>query len=106
MIKCLKPGGIAVHTTEFNVSSNSDTVDNKSTVIFRKCDFEEMAINLKFAGHSIDLDFTLGDGEADKFVATPPYEHNAPHLKNLKKNYVKTSYGLVIQKKVTEKLIQ
>lgn len=99
MIKCLKPGGIAVHTTEFNVSSNSDTVDNESTVIFRKCDFREMAINLKAAGHSIDLDFTLGDGEADKFVAIPPYSHNDPVLKTLKKNYVKTSYGLVIQKK-------
>ena len=38
-VKCLKPGGVAVHTTEFNCSSDADTLDNASTVLFRKRDF-------------------------------------------------------------------
>lgn len=36
MLKTLKPGGIAVHTTEFNLSSNEDTITEGDNVIFRK----------------------------------------------------------------------
>lgn len=41
-LDCLKPGGWAVHTTELNLSSNDDTVDNHETVLFRRRDFEEL----------------------------------------------------------------
>ena len=37
-MSCLKPGGVAVHTTEFNLVSNDATVDNDGTVLFRKRD--------------------------------------------------------------------
>ena len=38
----LKPGGVAVHTTEYNVYSNTETIDHEGTVLFRKRDFEEL----------------------------------------------------------------
>lgn len=97
MLACLKPGGIAVHTTEYNVTSNTNTLDHLPVVLFRRCDFEEMAEELKSRGCFIDIDFTLGDGEADLFVDTPPYKHN-PHLKFQFGGYVSTSIGLIIQK--------
>ena len=34
-LKTLKPGGWAVHTTEYNISSNDQTLDNANTVVFR-----------------------------------------------------------------------
>ncbi|MGR4870360.1 hypothetical protein ACIPRI_16065 [Variovorax sp. LARHSF232] len=34
--KTLRPGGVAVHTTEFNVSSNEQTLEVGETVIYRK----------------------------------------------------------------------
>ena len=37
---CLKPGGIAVHTTEFNVSSNDATLETGNCVIYRRKDIE------------------------------------------------------------------
>jgi SAM-dependent methyltransferase len=38
-MKTLKPGGIAIHTTEYNLSSDTQTIDNNpSFVIFRKQD--------------------------------------------------------------------
>lgn len=98
MMDCLKPGGVAVHTTEFNVSSNTDTVDHHHDVLFRKCDIEEMAECLKDNGHHIELDFSLGDREADVHVDKPPFTHN-PHLKFQYGDYVSTSIGLIIEKK-------
>jgi hypothetical protein len=37
-LECLEPGGLAVHTTEYNTSSNILTVKKASTVFFRKRD--------------------------------------------------------------------
>lgn len=56
---CLKPGGIAVHTTEFNVSSDTDTIDSGPTVLYRRCDLEWLAAQLEREGHSLDLDWTM-----------------------------------------------
>lgn len=97
MLDCLKPGGIAVHTTEFNVMSNKETVDYHQDVLFRKKDFEEISEILKSKGHKIELDFKLGNTKYDNFVDKPPYKHN-PHIKFQYGDYVSTSYGLIIQK--------
>ncbi len=96
-LKCLRPGGVAVHTTEFNVSSNSDTLSTGGTVIFRRRDIEELAHRLRAEGHKIELDFDLGNGPADYYVDRPPY-HSAPHLKLHLDRYVSTSIGLIIRK--------
>ena len=37
---CLKPGGVSVHTTEYNLSSNDDTIAQGDTVLFRRRDIE------------------------------------------------------------------
>lgn len=97
MLHCLKPGGIAVHTTEYNVTSNTATMDYAPSVFFRRADFEEMAGQLQSMGCSLDIDFTLGNDPADVFVDTLPYQHD-PHLKFFFNGYVSTSIGLIIQK--------
>jgi hypothetical protein len=100
-INCLKPGGVAVHTTEYNVSSNEHTIDNNEfMVLYRKRDLQELARRLTRQNHKIDLDFTLGTGIADDFVDIPPFKHD-PHLKlifPLSANYVSTSIGLIVEK--------
>ncbi len=96
-LECLKPGGIAVHTTEFNLSSNLFTVDNQQTVIYRRRDIEALAKRLRARGHQIELDFTQGQAPADKFVDVPPYQSDN-HLRLLLSGYVCTSIGLIIRK--------
>jgi SAM-dependent methyltransferase len=96
MARCLRPNGVAVHTTEFNVRSNDATVEEGGFVIFRRRDTEEMARRLRAQGFSIDLDFTLGDGEADHFIDRPPYIQK-PHLKLELLGYVSTSIGLIFE---------
>jgi len=104
-MKCLKPGGVAVHTTEYNVTSNIITLDSYvkrvNNVIFRRKDFEKIANRLQSEGHEIYLSFKLGNTPADKYVDVPPYKMN-PHLKlkiGSRLNPVAcTSYGLIIRK--------
>lgn len=96
-MNCLKPGGFAIHTTEYNYSSNTSTIDLGDTVLYRRQDIENIARNLRKKGHHIEIDFTGGALSDDTFVDVPPYKHN-PHLKLQLGEFVITSIGLIIQK--------
>jgi 2-polyprenyl-3-methyl-5-hydroxy-6-metoxy-1,4-benzoquinol methylase len=97
-VNCLVPGGVAVHTTEFNCNSNSDTLDNAGTVLFRRRDFLQLADRLEAQGHSIELTFHLGDMPLDQHVDVAPYSADR-HLKLQIEKWVTTSFGLIIRKK-------
>ena len=94
---CLRPEGVAVHTTEFNVSSNYKTIARGPLVIFRRRDIEKAAARLRAKGHSIDLDFDSGTSPADLYVDLPPYKEE-PHLKLKLGEFVSTSIGLAVRK--------
>ena len=97
-MKTLKPGGWAVHTTEFNISSNTDTLETEHCVIFRQRDIESIAAELRSAGHHVEeFDFSLGWHPFDYKVDVPPYTQN-PHLRLQLDRYVCTSIGLIVQK--------
>lgn len=96
-VECLVPGGVAVHTTEFNCSSNKKTLDNASTVLFRKIDFINLSARLRARGHFIDMTFDLGNQPLDTYVDTPPYS-DENHLKLALADFVTTSFGIIIRK--------
>lgn len=61
-IAALTLGGIGVHTTLLNTGSTIDTVDDAGTVLFRRQDFERIAVDLVSRGHYVaQLSFTLGE---------------------------------------------
>lgn len=95
----LKPGGWAVHTTEFNVSSEYETIEkNRNTVIFRRSDIEKFAEWAVSRGHYVEkLDFSLGNSPEDFSVDLPPYGAE-PHIRLLLNGYVATSIGLIVRK--------
>ncbi|MEO8095823.1 MAG: hypothetical protein ABI632_12955, partial [Pseudolysinimonas sp.] len=94
----LRPGGIAVHTTEFNLSSNEHTVETGDTVIYRRRDIEALVQRLRDRGHTVK-EFAVAPAlhPWDFYVDTPPYTSKV-HLKLLLAQYVCTSAGLVIQR--------
>ena len=96
-MNCLNPGGFAVHTTEYNLSSNIFTVGRGKTVLYRRRDIEKIIRNLRKDGHVIDMDFTAGSLPYDKYIDVPPYKHN-PHLKLRLGVFTVTSIGLIIQR--------
>jgi hypothetical protein len=51
--RTLRIGGTAAHKTEFNLSSNTDTVIEGDTVIYRKRDIEELVKTPEDRGHHV-----------------------------------------------------
>ena len=94
----LRPGGVAVHTTEFNLQSNSDTYEDAALSLFRKRDIEALLGRLADAGHEVwPLNLHPGTTAVDEHIDLPPYA--LPHLKLRVANYVTTSIGLVVRKR-------
>lgn len=88
---CLTFGGLAVHTTTFNVSSNLDTIDNEETVLFRKQDLEKVAVDLVSRGHYV-AQFKYDLGKA------PIERHADDELKRTVEDYVTTSFGIIARR--------
>ena len=99
-LKTLKSGGIAVHTTEFNLSSNNETLLDPYCVILRKRDIEKIVKKLEDLGHFVyPVNFRLGNYVADNYIDIPPYYKNDMHLRLKLDKYITTSIGLIIKKK-------
>lgn len=98
-LRCLRPGGVAVHTTEYNVLSNFATLTAGSTVIYRKRDILALARRLRAAGHEITLNLNPGAGKVDKYHDVPPYFQHGAHLKLELDRFVTTSIGLIVTKR-------
>jgi len=94
----LRPGGIAVHTTEFNCSSNHETLETQGLSIYRERDIVDLARRLKRQGHQITLNLHRGDLPLDRHIDVPPYS-SEKHLKLMVEGYVTTSIGLLIRKR-------
>ncbi len=95
---CLRPGGIAVHTTELNLTSNGRTVDAGETVLFRRRDFERLAQRLIKAGHQVlPIKYDMGDRPLDVHIDVAPYSSDN-HLKLALAEYVTTSFGMAVRK--------
>lgn len=94
--KTLRIGGVACHTTEFNMSSNEETVEAGGTVIYRKRDIETLIARLHDRGHHVSP-LVIGESfhHLDNHVDVAPYA-NEPHLKLKLAGFVTTSVGLTI----------
>ena len=93
----LTPGGIALHTTEYNVSSDEETVGRGPTVLYRRKDILSLVARLEAAGHQVAaLDLDPGEGVLDHFVDVPPY-FDESHLRVWYGRFTTTSLALVIR---------
>jgi len=100
-LNTLKPGGWAVHTTEYNISSNDLTQDDNESVFFRKRDIDDVVAELRRAGHFVEeVDISMGGLPEDYQVDVQPHSQKV-HLKLQVDKFVVTSIGLIIQKKAT-----
>lgn len=97
--KLLKPGGVAVHTTEFNLSSNDVTIEAGHTSLYRKRDLEELAEEVSRMGcELVPLNLDPGQGALDKYVDVPPFLDSV-HLRRQLEEFAVTSIGLTIVKR-------
>lgn len=95
---CLKPGGIAVHTTEFNLSSDNTTCEEAECSIYRAKDIQQLIAELEKEGYIVaPLNLNTGDNSVDNYIDAPPYGFS-PHLKLALSGFVVTSIGLIIKR--------
>ena len=99
-MRLLRPGGIAVHTTEYNVDSNDDTIEEGDNVIYRRRDIEDLDRSLRAMGCGIDaLDFEAGSEPHDlAFDQSPYYQSGRQHLKLSLMGHISTSILLIVRK--------
>jgi hypothetical protein len=98
-MNCLNPGGLAVHTTEFNVHNGYSTYSTPGLSLYRQKDIEKLAYELRALGHNIDFNFNLGNHELDKVVSDEfsPWEIS---LKVKLEGYIVTSIGIIVHKSI------
>ena len=96
--KTLKVGGVACHTTEFNLLSDDDTLKGGATVLYRRRDMKELIDRLRDLGHEVEPFVVAPNSHVmDHYVDSPPFIHD-PHLKLRLGKYVATSAGIVVRK--------
>lgn len=94
-MKCLKQGGIAVHTTEYNTRSNGQTVDSKDLAFFRGRDLIELTQRMHAQGDRLwPINLVAGTSPADLYVDQPPYQME-PHLQLALGGHAFTSVMLI-----------
>lgn len=98
-LQCLRPGGIAVHTTEYNLTSNRDTILEGPVVIFRQKDIFELQEEMTAEGHHMIFN-PYRDPHEEWKIELPPYRN--PHLIMMYEKYPITSIGIAIQKGTKE----
>lgn len=100
MLRCLKPGGVAVHTTEFNLSSDVDTVEVGDNVLFRKKDIEEIKQYFLSLGCEMETSYLRSDAEEDNQIAIDPIQSpGGPPIINLViGGFATTSFAIVVRK--------
>jgi SAM-dependent methyltransferase len=106
-LRPLKPGGLAVHTTEFNLNPEGPTLERGTTVLFQRRHIDAVAERLRTAGHTVlPIDYDAGGEVLDRFIDLPPYPGTdfpltapePPHLRLAIQGFVSTSIGLIIRK--------
>jgi len=97
-MRTLRPGGVAVHTTEYNLSSNTDTLETEHCSYYRRRDIEGFIERMTGAGFDVaPIDWKLGEGFAERVIDLPPYAgRGEPHIRLKAGMYDTTSIGLII----------
>jgi hypothetical protein len=107
----LRPGGVAVHTTDFAFADDVAFCP-RGELAFTRSFFERVADGLNGRGHTVSaLSFDLGGHPLDGYVDLEPYEvdgaeawrnlwaegRGAPHLKLRHVDLLKTSFVLIVR---------
>jgi SAM-dependent methyltransferase len=102
--RLLLPGGYAVHTTEYNVGSDHETLRAGANVIYRRRDIEELGYRLRHRGCGLSYcDYNAGDHPNDLDYDLPPYGRmDRQHVKLLLGDHISTSMLLIVRRGLAE----
>ena len=102
--RLLRPGGIAVHTTEFELTHQHETRDYGHCAVYRIDDLRAFLARLPEVGCEATINVTVSmDTFEDRWVSLVQTGHrdvlrDGPHLKLAIGDSVSTSFGLLVRK--------
>jgi FkbM family methyltransferase len=81
-VKLLKPGGIALHTTELDVSPGESRFESPTLSLYREKDLNALIKNLNSEGYQVDhfSNVSNWDGESERFIDREPWGER-PHIR-------------------------
>lgn len=92
----LRPGGVAVHTTELELTPRSETADYGHLAVYRIRDLDGVAEMARERGFEIETNWYVAmETASDRWIGRHPFDDPA-HLKILIGDSISTSVGLVI----------
>ncbi|HEX4982127.1 MAG TPA: hypothetical protein VFV63_10535 [Ilumatobacteraceae bacterium] len=101
---CLRPGGVAVHTTEFDCVDHVDLAVHGSVAagdyvcFYRARDLRRLVRRLRAAGHLVRCNFYVSSSHpSERQIDVQPYTHD-PHMRLRVGDRVMTSFGFEIVK--------
>lgn len=100
-VKCLSRGGIAVHTTEYNLMPEIFTPDTGSVILFNESQLFEIASNLMDMDCEVRFNLNTGNGYMDLVPDRSPWnlkQHVKLAFDEPSPGVVVTSIGLIIKK--------
>ena len=100
VMRLLKPGGVAAHTTEFNVASDDETIAEGPNCIYRERDLRQLGRRLRRDRCGLEtLDFDCGAHAYDLAYDRPPYfQPGSVHIKLEVGGHICTSFLLIVRK--------
>lgn len=99
-LRLLRPGGLAVHTTELDLTPGANTVDYGHCALYRRVDLERLQREVLAMGFSMTLNpYVAFEHPADRSIA-PPVSVGTErfHLKLALHDSITTSFALVIRR--------
>lgn len=95
--KVLRPGGIAVHTTEIDLSEHLPVLESPNLSLYRSADLKKTLQTLTEQGYQVpDHSFKAGPGLADSHLDKEPY--SSTHLRFELLGHETTAFGFVFSK--------
>lgn len=96
----LSSNGIAVHCTEYNMSSDVNTRTEGDSVYFRARDILALHKYLDKAGFTMSpINLTNFHHPYNDYVDTPPYDACPAHMRVWFDGYILTSFGFCVRRK-------
>ena len=96
-LDALRPGGVATHTLDINLSSEADGGGVPGHLAFHRADLDALVLRLVRDGYEVlPVNLYPGHDAADAIVDAPP--GSLPHLKVLAGLATVGSFGLAIRR--------
>ena len=97
-MRCLKPGGLAVHTTRLSLSSSDETIDSGAAVLLRRPDIERLTLSLISRWHEVaQVKFDPRDRPLDEPDDLTVFRAHADPEATIGK-YASTPFGMIVRR--------